>query len=380
MRIFVKYPGREVVMEIYMQLTLLVIITHIWENGKMKRRIMMHKKKFVLIQPILILIILVFYNTTFAKKIGELDDILKPFQIKVSKNLLLISDQYQVFYFSLNPLKLFNKVGGKGEGPSEFWINPIINILPDKVLAFTPSVIISFSKTGEFLNQTRFNNGIMWNIDMVKENYVISLAKYQTKGTYRNFTIMDSNFEEIKTIHSILRESPTHMKKVKRFLVTPLNKFICYKNDIYVVSEKNEGLIISVFDYKGDLIRTISRDHERIEISNSDKERLLTEYKNIPAVKKKWESLNRLFDYIFPEFYPAVQDFFIDDDKIYIKTYKTSQEGTEFIIMDLKGNLKGNAFLPDIKNLYCDISDNKFYYISDNEIEETWELYAIDIL
>jgi len=325
------------------------------------------------------LLIFFFINNAFAEKIGDLNEILNPFQIQVSQDILLISDQNQIFFFSLDQLKIIRKIGGQGEGPGQFLVNPFIKILSDRILAYTPFLIVSFSKNGVLMNQTRYCKGSLWNLDYIKGNYIGSLLKYSEKGTYTNFTILDSNFEEVKIISSIFSKSPTRMKKVKSYIVKPLNKFQCYKDEIYVVSENNPGFLISVFNHKGDLIRKITQDYEQIKISKREGEKLLEDYKNIPPIRKRWESLNRLFDYVIPEFFPPIHDFRITNDIIFVKTFKSSSKGVEFILLDLKGKLLGKTFLPDIKTRYFDIYNNKYYYLIDNETEETWEFHRIDI-
>jgi len=326
--------------------------------------------------PMLLLCLL--NGEAYAKKVGDLVDILNPFSIKVSQDIIYISDQYFIYYYSNDKLELLKKIGGKGEGPGEFSVYPSVKILQKNILVYIPFRIASFSKTGELLSEIKYN-GFLWNLDFVKGNYVVSHTKYGKDGQINDFTVMDSNFKELKTISSVRMSSASPMKRIKRFLVKPLNKFQCYNGEIYVANRKQEGFFIYVFDHRGNPLRTIKRDYDKIKITPADRKKILDNYKKIPPVKRRWDSLTRIFDYTFPEYFPAIQDFRINDNRIYVKTCKTGLNGIEFVILNLNGKLLGKFFLPDVEEKYFDIDNNKFYYLTENDENEVWELHVINI-
>ena len=71
----------------------------------------------------------------------------------------------------------------------------------------------------------------------------------------------------------------------------------------------------------------------------------------------------------------------VTDDRIYILTYKKQQENTECLIFDLKGKEQKRVYLP-LPQVYgteipiFGILNNCFYYLVENEDEETWELHV----
>jgi hypothetical protein len=82
---------------------------------------------------------------------------------------------------------------------------------------------------------------------------------------------------------------------------------------------------------------------------------------------------------MFPEYYPAIKDFFAADNKIYVKTYKTRNGKEEFVILDLKGTFLKQFFLPESKSHLYTISKDVFYYLKEEEDLEEWELNKVVI-
>ncbi len=111
-------------------------------------------KKMVLVS------IFIFYFCTgliYSGKIEVLKDILKPFMMRVDRNTIYISDQYFVFYYSKDDLKIIKKIGGKGEGPGFFLIEPAIKIYNRKILFYLPFHFAFFSKSGELISEKTSN-------------------------------------------------------------------------------------------------------------------------------------------------------------------------------------------------------------------------------
>jgi len=78
---------------------------------------------------------------------------------------------------------------------------------------------------------------------------------------------------------------------------------------------------------------------------------------------------------------------------MYVRTSRINEntDEQEFIIMDLKGNILKTLYLPQTANpqhfvkmmgmtpRFYSIANNRFYYLVENEEEETWELHVKDI-
>lgn len=102
-------------------------------------------------------------------------------------------------------------------------------------------------------------------------------------------------------------------------------------------------------------------------------------------------------NFIYPDTLPPIQDITVTDDKIYVSTYNknknnnTKGDKEKYIIMDLKGNIISTPYMPvpiessflaktlGRDNRFYGISNNKFYYLKENEDDEVWEVHAVEI-
>jgi hypothetical protein len=328
-----------------------------------------------------VLIICFFSGLMFSEKMGDIDDIFKPFIMRVDSNTLYISDQYFVYFFSTNDLKLINKIGGKGEGPGFFRTEPRLKILKNKILAYDIIQFYFLSKSGKQINGNRFPN-IFFSLDYVEGNFVMAVSNLSSdvKNFYvTDFVVLDHLFKKIKVIHTIKRPIYNSPGKRKKYLVEPLTKFQCYNDKTYLVDGQLE-FHIKVFDAKGKPVKEIQKKLERRKVTESFKKRKYDEFVNNPVIKKRWHIFEKMYECVFPEYFPDIQDFRIADGKIYIKTYKYLENRVEFIILDLDGKLLGKVYLPDVKNTLFDINNNWFYYLKEDETAEVWELFKTRIL
>ena len=96
-----------------------------------------------------------------------------------------------------------------------------------------------------------------------------------------------------------------------------------------------------------------------------------------------WERLKTSYHYVFPEYFPAIRRFWVNNEKIYTLTNekkegeKMEKAQRELVTLDLKGKVLKRMFVPDIDG--CTIDKNKFYYLFENEHKEVWELHAKEI-
>ena len=83
--------------------------------------------------------------------------------------------------------------------------------------------------------------------------------------------------------------------------------------------------------------------------------------------------------------------FLIEQDRIYIQTYTRVGRKTKYIILDLKGKLLKEVFLPTMDDIpftailvgqdvrLYEIQNGKFYYLKNNMENESWEFNVINI-
>ena len=133
-----------------------------------------------------------------------------------------------------------------------------------------------------------------------------------------------------------------------------------------------------MFDLSGNLIYTIKKDYEKMEVSEAYKSKIKKDFIKRFDIRLHKQIL-KTFEFESPKYFPAIKDFLVVDDKMYIKTYGSSDDKEEYIIMNLKGNFLKKIYLPKTVRKCYAIKNNRFYYLKENEEEEEWELYSIVI-
>ena len=317
------------------------------------------------------------------KHVQTLPGIIKPDAIAVAGDRLFIVENAAVSIYSLEDFRCLNKFGKAGEGPQEFKPYPLIeaaiNLVIEKEFLFIGSEkkISYFSRSGDFIKEKRMNDGMAFNWKPLGENFVAMLYKPVGNVPYFTFNCFDSSSRKVREICT--RMIP-HYKKDNTVLwgklaYTAVSDFQIHNSRILVASA--EDFKIQVFDQDGNLIKMIKKGYTRRKVTTA--ERLLIEaaWQESPYIKKNWDDLRKIIR--IPGSFPAIKRFFIADDKIYVQTYKTQRDETEFVVFDLEGNYIKTLFLPlAYKNIidpyaYC-ISGGILYQVVENQDTENWEL------
>ncbi len=108
---------------------------------------------------------------------------------------------------------------------------------------------------------------------------------------------------------------------------------------------------------------------ETIKVTDKDTEDFKKKFEENPGAKAYKDRVK----FVFPDTYPAFKNFHINNGKLYVFTFKKRGDRSEVIVMDSKGNILKTVFLPD--GNYFSISEDRFYYLKENEDEEEWELW-----
>jgi hypothetical protein len=82
--------------------------------------------------------------------------------------------------------------------------------------------------------------------------------------------------------------------------------------------------------------------------------------------------------------YPAIRQFRISDDKIYVLTYERQTNQNEMVVLDLEGRLIKRVKIPVFERnpehvFPFFIEKGRFYQLIENEESEIWELKVTEI-
>lgn len=321
---------------------------------------------------LIILICVLFVLPVFGERLTTFPQLSQPELIKVGDNLICINEGAVVYLYDLKDFKLINKFGRKGEGPGEFSSDLIINILKEKIMIESQGKLSLYSFKGDLLKETprlpKYRR-----LKLLEDRYVAS-SGILSKNVYHNVAkILDANFNELKTFYH--DEAMYHQKKQGTNYATTW---------IFDVSEKKCFIVgssdfkIDVFNKNGDSLYTISPQYKRVKFPQAFidawfkrvKRRRGMNFYNYAKKKVRW-----------PEFFPAIRDLMVDNDHVYVITWRKREQEHEFFIFDLEGKLIKKTFLPlqdyddGVALFPYSLKNNYIYQLIDNEEEEAWELH-----
>lgn len=329
-------------------------------------------------KKVIFCIIMLVSGYIYAAKLGSIPDIFKPIQIALDDTAIYISDQNKIRVYSLKDFKLLRTIGGYGEGPGEFLYGPKIKIQKDDVLLYSFTKFSRFTKDGKLLVEKKLAGPILGDIYPIGGNYIIQSATYDVEWQQvEEVNIFGKDLKKYKTLYSYVTQPKTSGgKRIVQLLNSSL--FIqCEANKIFLAGGKKESCI-EIFDSKGNFQKRVNIPYTRIKITAEySKMREKDFLKTFTGTQK--EKILKTFQFVFPLYFPAIRNFIVDFDKIYIRTYVKMDNQEEYIILDLNGNLLGKVLLPEMQTEIFTIYKNKLYFLKDNETEETWELHCLDI-
>jgi hypothetical protein len=316
-------------------------------------------------------ICLSFALSLLGERLTTFPQLSKPEKIRVGDNLICINEGAVVFLYDLNNFKLIKKFGRKGEGPGEFSSDLIINILKDKMMIESQGKLSYYSFKGALIKEMRLLPKYS-GLKLLGDRYFATSEKITDKVGHNVVKILDADFNEVKTFYR--DEVGYHQEKQGTNYASTWD-FDISENKFFIVGSSD--FKIDVFNKNGDSLYTISPKYERVKLSQ---EFIDAWFKRI----KRRLGMNA-YDYMkkkvrWPEFFPAIRDLIVDNDHVYVITYRRKQGKSEFFIYDLEGKLVKKTWLPlqdydGVALFPYSIKNNYLYQLIDNEDTEEWELH-----
>ncbi len=344
----------------------------------------MIKNKIALL---LILVGLLAPGSLWPKKLAEFDEVLEdPFVLMEKTHICIWSRSYQKIYIYKYPgFEKIAQFGKRGRGPGEFLSISSIMLKDEKIFVSNFPKISIFSLKGELLNEVKGTN----------RSSLVSFGKGYIDVTYpftartspyikTAFTLYDSNANPLKTIFETkTRKAPqTDTRKANRLCFAGFAKMKTFSDGL-VIGSTEQGFYFAIFDLEGNLKCEIKKDFKKRRITDVEKKAHMDLLKNSTSAKS-WKRCQMLYNYVFPDYYPAYEGFAVQDGRIYVFAFPKNNS-REVQILDLKGKLLKRSSMPVINAYFCihhdryAIRDGIFYYLDENEETETWELHAIPI-
>jgi len=343
-------------------------------------------------------IVLVFLLTwglfLHGERLGVLNEVLKPEGMEIIDGKLYIVEGATFLVYSLPDLKYIARFCRQGEGPGETVKIPIVpnNVKGGRNFLMVEGMnkLIFFSPNFKIIKEVK-KRELLSRITPLGMNYVgirMSLANERLSFTLQ---LIDPDFKILKELYK--QEIP-YKQNTTNLLIDTIH-YMIYKDKIYV-EESQRGFVIEIFDYKGNRVSQIKENFEAKKITDVEKKELFDRFKDDPYVistSKKIggiEQLEKVGGFIFPDYFPTIQDIVVVDDKIYVSTYERNAENKEkYYVTDLSGKTIKTVYLPVVmkspvlarmtgrENRFYAIWGEKFYYLVENEENDSCDLHFL---
>lgn len=329
----------------------------------------------------LILALLLLTPLVHAKKVVPMPDLVNPDAITLDNNQIYIAEGTSIYIYRLKDFKLIKKIGKEGEGPREFKLSVdagvdilIIDAKTENLVVTSLGKISFYKKDGTYISERKC-------VDQSREFKVLAkgfagqgnLTNDGKGNRFRAINIYDPQLNKVKEVFKVRHHF--HLQEGLRLLENA-QTFDTYGDKLFIAWERD--FIIRVFDADGNPLFNITRDFEKVAVTENHKQQLINFFKTSPRYRRIFEMLQ--IKLIFPESFAAVLDFRVTDGKVYAITFKKDKAGFETFIYDVNGKFLKKVSLPMSQTETFtpqpySIKNGIFYQLAEND-EEGWELHV----
>jgi len=289
-------------------------------------------------------------------------------QLRTHANHLYLIDSKHSKIWKLNHHgKVLAMFDSKGEGPKELMQITFIQFLNDGMNIFSNNKCIKTDFNLKFLKEIKTEHPYL----LLKCNTKIFCKRTVTHNDISY--VITTQLPDKKTIPTLSLKIPKDGSKMSAITPFVSTKIIPSKNYFAIINQDLNGL--NIFSDKGVLLNKIKLDISKTLLSDKFKTMFFESLFRDPRFQdndKMKKMASKMIS--FPQYLPALQDFYIDtaSEKIYVKTYKREENKAIFHIYNLKGKKIGTILLKDqfidIANQsnFIEINNGIYYYLYEN--------------
>lgn len=341
------------------------------------------KKIFIIIS------ILAFFLTLNAEKVIPFPELLNPRYLIVDSEQIIISDYPYIYLRSLDDHNLIKRIGREGMGPGEFHViqanmnlkerGLVLSVSTDHIAANSTSRLSYFTRKGDFIREIKLPYGINAKFLSFGDNL---LGFLPLKDGKLSVALFDADLKKQKEIFNCDYWFNLQRQKQANFFDRASDTLLVsvYKDRIYLARGDAPLFAIHVFDFQGNKIFTLEHDSEIFTIPASFIDEIHEHFK----IKFQWSANYFIKNLNLPKHFPAIRNFSVQNDRIYVLTFKKESNANEVLIFDIRGSLLKKIFLPvramNPEQLFpFSFYKDRFYQLIFNEETENWELHRSDV-
>lgn len=313
-----------------------------------------------------------------SAEIVQLPGLVRPIDLIVNNDQLLIAGFPDIYVYSLKDYKLITHFGKSGEGPQEFLNYVKLQFHPVDIVISSKMKVSFFDKNGKFIKEIRPKSSTA-TVDEFKplaDKFIVYGQVAEGNTLFFTMDIFDAALQKTK---EITRWESVHQLG-KGFDPVDIDmkgaEFQIYDNKTFLLFR--EAGIIQGFDSEGNKLFTTDYKFERIPITAEIRNEFHEFLKTAPRYKDVYEMIKN--EIKFNDYFQAVQKIVVADNKIYALTFKKEGDKREFAIFDINGKFIKKAMVPfrnaDPRKPYpFDIHDGKLYQLIENDDNSEYDLH-----
>lgn len=296
------------------------------------------------------------------------------FDVDLEGNIYIYSES-RILHFNKDG-NYVNTIGQKGQGPGEMGLCSSLNTLNSGEIStydLMNKKFLIFNKDGSLKEEIKDTSkvSVMEARYLDNGNYLCKekVINPNTKSISHHLALFDKDFMKINDLDgNIIKENPLQAPRFNLFDYYILYQIFNYR--IYVANSQKENLEIEIYDLKGDLVKKIRKVPRKTRIPDYYKQAQI----EIIGKGRMWDMVKDKA--YFPENFPALRSFYIDDEgKILLETYQEGNTPEEILIeiFTSDGIYVGNKSIKKYSVATC--KNNRFYCIT--EIESGFEKLVV---
>jgi hypothetical protein len=236
-----------------------------------------------------------------------------------------------------NEGSLIDKFGSEGQGPGEYQ-SPMELVISkqDEIFLTDRGKVVVLSNTGQFIKEFRIDTDYQKILPLDEDKYLVIAVKLK-EDLSQSFQVIlcSSGLEELKILDSSKIES---FKKATKVNIIPTLVY-WEKSNNYIYTGNTDEYEIRVFDFNGELLRNIRKEHVAIPLSEKDREEYEQRLQKFPPEIRE--------SFFIPDTFPPFKDIVALSDKwLFIQTYEETNDGSSlYDIFNTEGKFVGRMGL-----------------------------------
>lgn len=338
------------------------------------------KKTIILI---LVLLIAVFSAQASTGETVVLSGVMKPDSVTVDNGQLIVTEKASVFLYSMEDFSLQKQFGKAGEGPQEFKITSYgssglgLDAQPGVFLISSVGKLSLFTREGKFIKEMKASHNFFGNMFLALGKGYAGMGSLNEEGI--NYMTVNTYDASLKKVNEVCRVASPYRPGAGTKVFSASFLFRTAGDRIFACN--GTDFEIAVYDNTGKKLYTIAQDYKRQECTQEAKDSVIRYFKTSPSTKNVFQFMQPI---LFPELLPAIRNFFVRDNRVYVVTFLEQEEKTECFVFDLKGKKLKRVFLPLQQQTALwyypyTIKNGKLYQLVENEDSEEWELVITNI-